>query len=102
MAQTVIWSSESLDDIDEIARHIARDSWYYANHIVEQFFELGDSIPEQPRMGRVVPELQQENIRERFLYSYRLVYELHAQEVRILGVIHGSRLLLENIGDRFQ
>lgn len=102
MAQTVIWSDESLDDIDEIARHIARDSWYYANRTVEQFFELGESIPEQPRLGRVVPELQQDHIRERFLYSYRLIYELHEQQVQILAVIHGSRLLLENIGDRFQ
>jgi plasmid stabilization system protein ParE len=51
MAQTLIWSEESLDDIDEIARHIARDSWYYANRIVEQFFELGDLILEQPKLG---------------------------------------------------
>lgn len=102
MAQTLIWSDESLDDIDEIAHHIARDSWYYANRIVEQFFELGDLIPEQPKLGRVVPELQQGHIRERFLYSYRLIYEIHDDEIRILAVIHGSRLLVENIGDRFQ
>lgn len=100
MAQTIIWSDESLDDIDEIAHHIARDSWYYANRTVEQFFELGGSILEQPRLGRIVPELQQDLVRERLLYSYRLIYELHEQEIRILAVIHGSRLLLENIGDR--
>lgn len=64
MAQTVIWSEGALDDIDEIARHIARDSWYYANRTVEQFFELGDLIPEQPKLGRVVPELQLGHIRE--------------------------------------
>jgi plasmid stabilization system protein ParE len=64
-------------------------------------FELGDLILEQPKLGRVVPELQQEHIRERFLYSYRLIYELHDQEIQILAVIHGSRLLLENIADRF-
>jgi hypothetical protein len=49
----------------------------------------------------VVPGLQQEHIRERFLYSYRLIYELHDHEIQMLAVIHGSRLLLENIGDRF-
>lgn len=66
MAQTLIWSKEALDDIDEIAHHIGRDSWYYANRVVEQFFELGDKIPEQPRLGRMVPEVQHEAIPERF------------------------------------
>jgi plasmid stabilization system protein ParE len=101
MAQTVIWSEESLDDIDEIARHIARDSWYYANHMVEQFFDLGDLIPEQPKMGRIVPEINIDVIRERFLSSYRLIYEIKADHIHMLAVIHGSRLLLENIGERF-
>ena len=32
-------------------------------------------------------------MRERFLYSYRLIYELSSETVRILAVIHGKRLL---------
>ena len=44
-------------------------------------------------MGRVVPELGQPDIRERFVYSYRLIYQIQAQEIHILSVIHGKRLL---------
>ena len=69
---------------------------------VQQFFDLGGMLLEQPKLGRVVPELRKEHIRELFLYSYRLIYELHEQEIQIIAVIHGSRLLLENIGDRLQ
>ena len=32
-------------------------------------------------------------MRESFLYSYRLVYELIDEEIHILAVIHGKRLL---------
>lgn len=40
MAAELIWSSESLDDIDAIARFIARDSPHHAQRVVEALFEL--------------------------------------------------------------
>ena len=39
-------------------------------------------------------------MRERFLYSYRLIYEISDERMDILAVIHGRRLL-ESIEDRF-
>ncbi len=93
MAQTVIWSQEALDDIDSIAEYISRDSRYHAQQVVEKFFELGDSLNEQPESGRVVPELRDPHVRERFIYSYRLIYDLKDNGIHILGVIHGKRLL---------
>ncbi len=93
MAQTVIWSKESLDDIDSIAQYISRDSLYYAQQVVEHIFERGDQLPEQPESGRKVPELDDPLVRECFIYSYRLIYEIKETEITILGVIHGQRLL---------
>lgn len=46
-----------------------------------------------PKLGRIVPELVDLNVRERFLYSYRLIYEFTAEAIQILAVIHGKRLL---------
>jgi toxin ParE1/3/4 len=37
--------------------------------------------------------LADQNVRERFLYSYRLIYEISAETIRVLAVIHGKRLL---------
>lgn len=34
---------------------------------------------EQPLIGRIVPELQQPKLRERFLYSYRLIHEIGSE-----------------------
>jgi len=93
MAATVIWSQASLDDIDSIAEYIHRDSPYHAQRVVEALLALGESIGEQPLIGRLVPELGDERIRERFLYSYRLIYEIGERRIEVLAVIHGRRLL---------
>lgn len=93
MAQAIIWSKESLDDIDSIAQYIGRDSFYHAQQVVEHIFERGDKLPEQPESGRKVPELNDPLVRECFIYSYWLIYEIKETEISILGVIHGQRLL---------
>ncbi len=93
MAQAVIWSQEALDDIDSIAEYISRDSLYHAQQVVENIFECGDSLSEQPEAGRKVPELDDPFVRECFIYSYRLIYEIKDTAIHILGVIHGKRLL---------
>ncbi|EAR23578.1 hypothetical protein NB231_17198 [Nitrococcus mobilis Nb-231] len=49
----------------------------------------------------MVPELGQPAVRERFIYSYRLIYEILPETLHILAVIHGRRLL-ESIEDRFE
>ncbi len=93
MAQTLIWSEEALSDIESIADYISRDSLYHAQQVVERIVELGESLPAQPRLGRVVPELDSSTVRERFVYSYRLIYEIKDDVIHILAVIHGKRLL---------
>ena len=44
-------------------------------------------------MGRVVPELNEENVRELIVGNYRVIYEATASTMRILTVLHGARLL---------
>jgi toxin ParE1/3/4 len=40
-----------------------------------------------PYIGRIVPEIGNENIRERFVYSYRLIYKIEEIEILIVAVI---------------
>jgi plasmid stabilization system protein ParE len=81
---------------------IERDSSFYAKSVVLKILEVSRNIKEFPLIGRAVPELGDENIRERFIYSYRLVYQINnEQKILIVAVIHGKRLL-ENVGERFE
>jgi plasmid stabilization system protein ParE len=93
MANPVIWSAASLDDINGLAEYIGRDSVYYAQHVVEMIMTAGKSLHDFPLKGRVVPELNNSSIRELFIYSYRLIYELNKNQTQVLAIIHGRQLL---------
>lgn len=100
MAAALVWSGESLDDIGAIAQFISRDSPRHATRVAAGFFELADSILAQPMAGRIVPELGDAQVRERFLYSYRLIYEVRDDRIAVLAILHGRRSL-ESVGERF-
>ena len=89
----VAWSPEALADVEAIASYIARDSAAYAQAVVEKVLETARNVREFPLVGRIVPELGQETIRERFVYSYRLIYRIRNDTITIAAVIHGRRLL---------
>ena len=38
-----------------------------------------------------MPEIDDENIREIFIYSYRILYEIKSDIVYVIGIIHGKR-----------
>lgn len=44
-----------------------------------------------PKIGKVVPEIGEEHVRELSLYSYRILYEIHGSDINILTVIHKRR-----------
>lgn len=101
MAKSVIWSDEALEDIESIAEFISRDSVHHAQRVVDEIISIVEILQTQPEMGRIVPELNQPIIREHFIYSYRIIYELLEKDLCVLAVIHGGRRL-ENIETLFK
>lgn len=101
MDNAVKWSPEAIEDLESIAEYIAKDSRFYASAVVSKILLTSRKIPEQPFLGRMVPEIGSKNIRERFVYSYRLVYEIKRNVINIVAIIHGKRLL-ENVSERFE
>ena len=97
----VVWSPEAIEDVNSIGEYIGRDSEFYARAVVTKIIETGRNIERFPWIGRVVPELDDENIRERFVYSYRVVYQVQPAGILVVAVIHGARLI-ENIVDRIR
>lgn len=93
MARLVVWSPEAIEDVEAIAAYIERDSAWYAAAVVSKIVEAADSTVEFPEMGRVVPEIGDAAIRERFVYSYRVIYRIGDDRILIVAIIHGSRLL---------
>jgi toxin ParE1/3/4 len=93
MARILVWSPEAIEDLEAVAAYIERDSPWYARAVVSKVVESAESIADFPELGRVVPEIGRYEIRERFVYSYRIIYRIEDDRILIAAVIHGSRLL---------
>ena len=93
MAATLIWTTSALRDIAAIADYIRLDAPQYADRVVERIFALEDSIQTFPEMGRVVPEQENTAVRERFVFSYRVIYRIAPEHIYVMSVFHMSRLL---------
>jgi len=91
LAQTIKWTESAINDLEEIARFIARDSLFYATTVVKEARKAARSLIVSAERGRVVPESNSSDIRELFLWRYRLIYKVTAHHVYILAFIHGTR-----------
>ena len=87
------WSSKAENDLNEIIDYIAQDSLEYALSFYEQVREKVENLIKFPRMGRIVPELDEPNIRELILRNYRIIYRIFEKEVQIIRLFHGSRIM---------
>ena len=93
MAYRVVWSARAVEDLEAIAQYIAVDSNAYAAAVVKRILDIARHLSQFPYAGRIVPEFADENIREWFVYTYRIIYRIENRVVTIATVIHGKRLL---------
>jgi len=89
----LVWTEPAVSDLQAIHAYISRDSEIYATHFAENVLVQAERLAQFPRMGRVVPEADDENIRELILGNYRLMYRVQAARVEILAIVHGRREL---------
>jgi len=94
VAWRVGWTEAALDDLSATAEYIARDSARYASTFAREAFAASDTLAEFANRGRVVPEFGDQSIREIFLGSHRMVYQVTHERVFIIGLVHGARDLV--------
>jgi len=87
------WTEESLDQLADIEVYIAKDSPARAVHFVDQIIEYVLLLEGNPRAGRMVPEISNADIRELIFKKYRVVYKLMKNQIEILTVFEGHKLL---------
>lgn len=90
----VKFTNQSLDDLEDIAEYISKDSIHYAGMLVEKLIRRTDILEQFPTIGRIVPELKNKLIREIIEGSYRIVYRIVSSEmIHILTFLHSRRKL---------
>ena len=89
----IFWTKEALLRLQEIEEYISRDNPIGAIEFVDKLITVAETIIDNPKKGRIVPELSFENIRELLHQNYRIVYLVKKNSVDILTVFEGHQLL---------
>ena len=98
MAYRVVWSPAALEDADAIAAYIARDSRHYASNVIRKFRDTARGLRQFPLSGRMVPELEDERIREKIIYGWRMIYRFENAVVTIASIIHSRQSFETGVG----
>ncbi|WP_025025658.1 type II toxin-antitoxin system RelE/ParE family toxin [Caldalkalibacillus mannanilyticus] len=99
MVKTVIWSTPAALDLERAVTYIFEDSPAYAISFYNTVKERSRTLSELSERGRVVPEHNDNRVREIFIHRYRLIYEIKEEEVIILSFIHGAQLYNQHEDD---
>jgi addiction module RelE/StbE family toxin len=92
----IVWTKPAIQDLENIQAYIAKDSEYYASRFVERIIETVEQLENFPKIGRFVPEAQDETIREILFHQYRIMYQLkNDKRILLLTIVHGSRDLTQ-------
>ena len=88
------WTELSVDDLRQIRDYIAQNSVRYASITINRIYDRAQILSRQPLSGRIVPEFDDQKIRELIIGNYRLVYLIINEEyVEILRIYNSARLL---------
>jgi addiction module RelE/StbE family toxin len=90
----VNWTENAKNDLISIGKFIAKDSVKYAQITIKEIRRATSNLKFFPKIGRVVPELGDDRIREIIFKNYRIIYWIKEDEIiDILTVHHSSKVL---------
>lgn len=96
----VHWTENAIGHLVNIYEYIAINSPTYGKRMVDKITRRSGQIAIHPLSGRKVPEYEAEDIRELIEMPYRIIYRIKPGQIDVLAVIHGVRLLTDEIQKR--
>ncbi|MCX5818851.1 MAG: type II toxin-antitoxin system RelE/ParE family toxin [Deltaproteobacteria bacterium] len=89
----IIWSPLAVDRASEIAEYIAKDKPSAADKWINTVFSKVKQLESSPEIGRIVPEIGNDQFRELIYGNYRIIYRVEKKQISILTVRHGKQIL---------
>jgi len=88
----IVWTDLSVFELKDIFDYIAIDSKRYAKNQIDRIKAKTSVLKTMPESGRIVPELDNKDIRELIEGNFRIVYRIKTRDyIEILTVHHTSR-----------
>jgi len=93
MAYRIIWSRTSQRDLRSLVKYISKDSPQRAEHFGYRIVARVEMLQEHPRIGRVVPEFNKQDLHEVIVSPYRIIYRLNDESklIEVIRVWHAAR-----------
>ena len=93
MAHRIIWSRTSQRDLRSLVKYISKDSPQRAEKFGYRIVARVEMLRVHPRMGRVVPEFNQQDLHEVLVAPYRIIYRLKDdfKLIEVIRVWHAFR-----------
>lgn len=92
----VCWTDNAISHLDHIYEYIAFNSPTYAQRMIDRITRRTEQIAGHALSGRKVPEYDTDDIRELIEKPYRIIYRIKPNQIDIIAVIHGARLMLDD------
>ncbi|MDP7016802.1 MAG: type II toxin-antitoxin system RelE/ParE family toxin [Pirellulaceae bacterium] len=90
----VRWTEKASKDALAIHAYIAEQSEVYADAVYARLVARPETqLVANPLSGSIVPEYGRRDLREVYVHSFRVIYLVLNEEVRVLAVVHGAHLL---------
>ena len=87
------WSPIATDDYESIIRYYEKTAPKFAQNFAKKIIYIIENLIQFPKMGRLVPEFENTEIREITYRNFRIIYRLQENFLEIARIIHGSRIL---------
>ena len=95
----VHFTETASEQLDGIYAYIAKGSPRYAQRVIDRITRKANNIGIMPKAAAVVPEYGRPDVREVFLYQYRIIYRILSDRIDVVAIVHGARPLPEQFED---
>jgi addiction module RelE/StbE family toxin len=89
----IVWTPLAIERASEIADYIAQDKPSAAENWINTVFSKVEKLKSAPEIGRLVPEIRNNQFRELIYGNYRIIYRIEKKQISILTIRHGMQIL---------
>ncbi len=95
----LIFSDRALSDLEQIGDYISREAPENARRYVQKLINRAHKITLFVNAGRIVPEYQDEQLREVIIDHYRMVYEINRtkKKITIITIFESHHLISDDL-----
>lgn len=89
----VHWTNAATNNLLAIFEYTEQHSRAYADRLIDRLTRRSEQIRLFPRSGRIVPEYEQDDLREVIERPYRIIYRIKQDQIDVMAVLHSNQQL---------